>query len=70
MKTTFKCVTSGLAAASIGAAMASAAFTMGGAGTDPLLRYGTEPQAPHRLGYVDSSHDEADTTNGQVDLPF
>lgn len=39
-------------------------------GTDPLVPYGTDPQAPYRLGYVDSNHDEANTTNGQLDVPF
>jgi hypothetical protein len=41
-----------------------------GAGTDPLLPYGTDPQSPYRLGYVNSNHDEANTTNGELDLPF
>jgi hypothetical protein len=74
-----------LAATAIGGAVllapiASAAITptvpatpsaaVGNAGPDPLVPYGTEPQAPYRLGYIDSNHDEANTTNGQVDLPF
>ncbi len=46
------------------------ASTMGEAGTDPLVPFGTEPQVPVWLGYIDSNHDEVDTTNGQVDLPF
>jgi hypothetical protein len=85
MKNTVKYVVSGLAAAAIGGAIvlapvasaatlpaASVAMSsgIGSAGTDPLVPYGTEPQVPGRLGYVDSSHDEANTTNGQVDLPF
>ncbi|MDP9165282.1 MAG: hypothetical protein M3O32_04370 [Actinomycetota bacterium] len=86
MKTPLTYVTSGLAAVAIGAAIvlapvASAATTsapvvtaktsiVGDAGTDPLVPYGTDPQVPYRLGYVDSNHDEANTTNGQVDLPF
>lgn len=49
---------------------ATAPSAIRSAGTDPLVPYGTEPQEPARLGYVDSSHDEANTTNGQVDLPF
>lgn len=49
---------------------ASAHSAIGDAGTDPLVPYGTEPQVPYRLGYVDSNHDEANTTAGQVDLPF
>ena len=43
---------------------------VGSAGTDPLVPYGTEPEIPYRLGYVDSNHDEANTSNGEVDLPF
>jgi hypothetical protein len=49
---------------------ASAHSAIGDAGTDPLVPYGTEPQVPYRLGYVDSNHDEANTTAGHVDLPF
>jgi hypothetical protein len=86
MKTPFKYLTSGLAALAIGGAVALAPVAsastpaapvasamgspIGGAGTDPLVPYGTEPHIPGVLGYVDSSHDEANTTNGQVDLPF
>ena len=39
-------------------------------GTDPLIPFGTEPMSPVRLGYVDSNHDEANTSNGGVDIPF
>lgn len=39
-------------------------------GADPLIPFGTEPMAPVRLGYVDSNHDEANTSNGGVDVPF
>lgn len=39
-------------------------------GTDPLIPFGTEPMSPVRLGYVDSNHDEANTSNGGVDVPF
>jgi hypothetical protein len=49
---------------------ATASTAVGSAGTDPLVPYGTDPQVPYRLGYVDSNHDEANTTNGQVDVPF
>jgi hypothetical protein len=86
MKTPFKYVTSGLAALVIGGAVALAPVAsaatppapvvsamgapIGDAGTDPLVPYGTQPHVPGVLGYVDSSHDEANTTNGQVDLPF
>ena len=85
-KTTLKYVTSGLAALAIGGAVAFAPVAsaatpatpvasamgspIGSAGTDPLVPFGTEPHVPGVLGYVDSSHDEANTTNGQVDLPF
>lgn len=39
-------------------------------GTDRLIPFGTEPMSPVRLGYIDSNHDEADTSNGGVDVPF
>ena len=39
-------------------------------GTDPLVPYGTEPQLPVTQGYVNLNHDEGQTPNGQVDLPF
>jgi hypothetical protein len=84
MKSTLKFVTPWLAAAAIGGAIAlapvAAADTqaaptattsaVAAPGTDPLVPYGTDPQVPQRLGYIDSNHDEANTTNGQVDLPF
>jgi hypothetical protein len=59
-------------AAAVGTPVASVALASGiaGPGTDPLVPYGTEPKVPGPLGYVDSNHDEADTSNGQVDLPF
>ena len=53
---------------SVPVAAASAPAVPGG--TDPLVPYGTEPQVPYRLGYIDSNHDEANTSNGQLDLPF
>jgi len=40
------------------------------ADTNPLVPYGTDPHSPSVLGYHVSNHDEADTTNGQLDLPF
>ena len=86
MKTSLKRITPWLAALAIGggitlAPVASAdpytappvtvaAPAVPGAGTDPLVPSGTDPQVPYRLGYVDSNHDEANTTNGGVDLPF
>jgi hypothetical protein len=49
---------------------AATAPTVPSAGTDPLVPYGTDPVAPYLLGYVNSNHDEANTTNGGLDLPF
>ena len=71
-----------LAAAAIGSAVAlapiasaatdpaPAATTTGTAGTDPLVPFGTDPQSPHVFGYHVSDHDESNTTNGQLDVPF
>jgi hypothetical protein len=39
-------------------------------GPDPLVPYGTDPYVPFRLGYYNPNHDEGNTTNGQVDVPF
>ena len=39
-------------------------------GPDPLVPYGTDPQVPFRLGYVNPNHDQGDFTNGQIDVPF
>lgn len=41
-----------------------------GAGTDPLIPLGTDPQSPVRLGYIDRNHDEGNTSNGMVDTAF
>jgi hypothetical protein len=38
-------------------------------GTDQLVPYGTDPPVPS-LGFHESNHDEANTTNGFVDVPF
>src|SRR3954468_14833976 len=35
-------------------------------GTDPLVPFGTDPQVPVTLGYVNRNHDEGITTNGEV----
>jgi hypothetical protein len=86
MKTSIKHLTPWLAAFAIGGAVAlapvagaatspaphtaAAAPTTIGAGTDPLVPYGTDPQVPYLLGYVNSNHDEANTSNGFLDLPF
>ena len=77
-----KYLASSLALAAIGGAVAlapiasaatpSAASTPRPAATDtdPLVPYGTDPHSPYVLGYHVSDHDEANTTNGQVDVPF
>ena len=82
MKKSLGYVTSGLAAIAIGGAVllapvASAATPVtiaaagiGTSGADPLVPFGTEPKVPGPLGYVDSNHDEVNTSNGQIDLPF
>jgi hypothetical protein len=85
MKTTIKYViTPWLAAAAVGGAIvlapiASAATlaaptaspsAVASAGTDPLVPYGTDPQSPYRLGYINPNHDEGNTTNGELDVPF
>ena len=83
MKTTIKYVAPWLAAAAIGGAVAlapiaSAATTptnsgpvaVGTAGTDPIVPFGTDPHSPYVLGYHVSDHDESNTTNGQIDVPF
>ena len=70
-----------LAAAAIGGAVALApiasaatppapAATTSTAGTDPLVPFGTDPHSPYVFGYHVSDHDESNTTNGQVDVPF
>jgi hypothetical protein len=85
MKTTIKYIAPWLTAAAIGGAVALApiasaatvptsdsgpAATVGTAGTDPIVPFGTDPHSPYVLGYHVSDHDEANTTNGQVDVPF
>ena len=85
MNTKIKYAAPWLAAAAIGGAIAfapiagaatqpepvtAAPSAVGSAGTDPLVPYGTDPQVPYVLGYHVSDHDEANTTNGQLDLPF
>ncbi|AGB25234.1 hypothetical protein Mycsm_05024 [Mycobacterium sp. JS623] len=52
------------------AATTGTASTAGTAGTDPLVPFGTEPHSPYVFGYHVSDHDESNTTNGQVDVPF
>jgi hypothetical protein len=84
MKAMIKYFAPSLAAAAIGGAivlapMASAAThvapapsaaTSSAPDTDPLVPYGTDPQSPYVLGYHVSDHDNANTTNGQLDVPF
>ena len=86
MKTSIKRMTPWLAALAIGSGVALAPVASAathtaplaaatapaapGVGTDPLVPYGTDPQVPYLLGYVNSNHDEANTTNGGLDLPF
>ena len=85
MNTKIKYVAPWLAAAAIGGAIAfapiagaatgpapvaTAPSAVGSAGTDPLVPYGTDPQVPYRLGYINPNHDEGNTANGEVDLPF
>ena len=70
-----------MAAAAIGGAVALAPIASAAthpapptapasAGTDPLVPYGTDPHSPYVFGYHVSDHDEANTTNGQLDVPF
>ncbi len=68
MKTVTKYAAPWLALAAIGGAIVLAPIAS--ANTDPLVPYGTNPHAPYILGYHVSNHDEANTTNGQVDVPF
>ena len=57
-----------LAVAAIGGAIVLAPIAS--ADTDPLVPYGTNPHAPYILGFHESNHDEANTTNCFVDVPF
>jgi hypothetical protein len=68
METSIKYIAPWLGAAAVGAAIVLA--PVAGADTDPLVPYGTEPSVAHVLGFHESNHDEANTTNGQLDLPF
>ncbi|HJT93957.1 MAG TPA: hypothetical protein VJ777_18840 [Mycobacterium sp.] len=78
MKASIKYIAPWLAAAAIAggvalapiAGAATAPAPVGSAGTDPLVPYGTNPTVPYRLGYINPNHDEANTTNGELDLPF
>ena len=68
MKTTFKYIAPWLAAAAIGGALALAPIAS--ADTDPTVPFGTTPTSPYVQGYHVSNHDEANTTNGFMDVPF
>lgn len=68
MKASIKFVAPALGAAAVGAAILLAPIAS--ANTDPLVPYGTDPHTPYVLGYHVSNHDEANTTNGQLDTPF
>ena len=68
MKTTIKYVAPLLAAAAIGGAIALAPIAS--ADTNPAVPAGTTPHSPYVLGYHVSNHDEANTTNGFIDVPF
>ncbi|WP_101952513.1 hypothetical protein [Mycobacterium sp. 3519A] len=48
----------------------TAQSTVSTAGTDPIVPFGTDPHSPYVLGYHTSDHDESNTTNGQIDVPF
>jgi len=68
MKATIKHIAPWLAAAAIGGAIALAPIAS--ADTNPAVPYGTNPHSPYVLGFHVSNHDEADQTNGAVDVPF
>ena len=83
MKTTIKYLALWMAAAAIGGAVAlapiasaatpqapTASSSVGSAGTDPLVPFGTDPHSPYVFGYHTSDHDESNTTNGQLDVAF
>ena len=59
-----------IASAATAATPISGPAVAGTAGTDPLVPFGTDPHSPYVFGYHVSDHDEANTTNGQVDVPF
>jgi hypothetical protein len=68
MKATIMHLAPWLAAAAIGGAIALAPIAS--ADTNPAVPYGTNPHSPYVLGFHVSNHDEADQTNGAVDVPF
>jgi hypothetical protein len=52
------------------AASATPATAPFGTGEDPLVPNGPNPSIPNQLGYINLNHDEGNTSNGFVDLPF
>ena len=68
MKTAIKYIAPWLAVVGIGGAIAFAPIAS--ADTDPMVPYGTNPHSPYVMGFHESNHDEANTTNGFVDVPF
>ena len=68
MRITAKRIASGLAVGFAAAAMALA--PVAAADTSPLLPFGTTPQVKTTLNLSTSNHDEIDTTDGSLDLPF
>jgi uncharacterized membrane protein len=66
MKT--RIVITGAIAAAMTAAIASAPIAA--AEPNPLVPYGTNPQPSTHYGLHEDNHDEVDTTNGLIDLPF
>ncbi|WP_234811653.1 hypothetical protein [Mycolicibacterium canariasense] len=53
-----------------GAGIAIALAPVAAADPNPVLPYGTNPQVPSLVGPHTANHDELDTTNGRLDLPF
>jgi hypothetical protein len=68
MKNPMKYIAPGLAAAAIAGALALAPIA--GADTNPLVPYGSDPHSPYSFGFHVSNHDEANQTNGSLDVPF
>jgi hypothetical protein len=68
MKRTIKYVAPWLAAAAIGGAITLAPIAS--ADTNPLVPYGTNPTSPYAPRYHVDNHDEVNTTNGFLDVPF
>jgi hypothetical protein len=68
MKSQTKYAAPWLALAAIAGAIALAPIAS--ADADPDVPYGTNPHSPYIFGFHVSNHDEANTTNGQVDVPF